>query len=177
MSLKKDENKKKYKLSFFRFKLFLRSKKILKWNPPIELKVSIVLSMIYISLKTNREFRKLDKITIKEVYFKFFKENSCPHKEFFVELLNNSVKKFDFGFRIDFLDGEKFYDNLYSFFANSSILDYSSGKKKLKKIIIEEEGLENFIQLNENLKSIMIFIKKSSPTKFNWIFRKIMSLT
>lgn len=177
MSSKKAENRKSKKLSLFRYKIVLKSWKNWKWNPCLELKVSFVFSMIYISLKTNKEFKKIDNQTITNTYIKFFKSEWTSHKDFLVSLLSDSTKKFDFGFRIEYLDSDKLYDSLFSFFSNSNILDYSSRKKKLKKIIIEEDGLQNFMNLNQNLKLILNFIKKSSPTKFNWIFRKIMTLT
>ncbi|MDE6646136.1 MAG: hypothetical protein K2J69_02385, partial [Malacoplasma sp.] len=62
MSLKKDENNKIIEINFSTFKKFIKHKKPLIHKKKLSnnLKVLLIFSMVFITLKTNKRFKELD---------------------------------------------------------------------------------------------------------------------
>ncbi len=178
MSLKRDENNKIVKINFFTFKKFIKLKKPLLHKKKFskDLKIILIFSMVFITLKTNKPFKKLDKDFLFDIFVLIFKNDKKINKEFTVDLLVEKTKYFDFVNRISSLDVNSFYESIFSFYNYSGILNYLKRKKKLKKMIINNDGYTNFVNLNKNLKNILSFIKISSPNRFNYIYRKLIYL-
>ena len=180
MNLKKGESK-QLKLSYYAYKTFLKRNNIYLSivgykKSQLELKITLIFSLIYITLKTTDEISKIDKQTIKEIYQIFFVNKVGDTKKYLINLLDDATKKFNLGFRLEHLDTGELYKNLTSFYTNSEILNYFKKKAKLKKLNITDEWNHKFISLNKSLKFILNFIKNSSPNRFNSIYRKIMLL-
>ncbi|BAC43862.1 hypothetical protein D8X55_00240 [Malacoplasma penetrans] len=180
MSLKKGENK-NIKISLSSYKFFLKRKMSHLFVPKkkrnnLELKISLIFSLIYISLITNQRFWKLNKKTIIEVYDIFFVKCTDDLKQNLISILETATKKINYGFKLDDLNVYDLYDHVESFYSNCEILEYFKKMKKLKRVYISEEEMGQFITINQNLKFILNFIKITSPTRFNSIYRKLMNL-
>lgn len=180
MNLKKGENK-YIQISLYSYKLFLKRKITYLFvvgsrKKNLELKISLIFSLIYISLKTNQKFWRLDKSIIDEAYNIFFQSKREDTQKYLTHILEEETKKMIFGSRLDELNVVHLYENIESFYSNCEILDYLRKKEKLRRIIITEEGVSKFVTINKNLKFILNFIKTSSPTQFNTIYRKLMNL-
>ena len=74
MSLKKDENNKIIEINFSTFKKFIKHKKPLIHKKKLSnnLKVLLIFSMVFITLKTNKRFKELDKEFLIDVFFVIF---------------------------------------------------------------------------------------------------------
>lgn len=170
MSSKKDENNKN--IGYFRFKRFFEAKKhsITIWHLPKETKIFLVFCYIYVINdidEKNLENFKFKKNELKKIYKEFNGANS--KNELIAKTQKNFTKKYEF---------TKFYNNLYSFYENSWILNKFNKKEKRKKQIwISDNKFENYSMLNKNIKFILSFIKEISPIKFNSIYRKILLLS
>nr|MDE5767754.1 hypothetical protein [Malacoplasma sp.] len=116
MSLKKDENNKIIEINFSTFKKFIKHKKpfIHKKKFSNSLKVLLIFSMVFITLKTNKRFKELDKEFLIDIFSFIFQKNKKINKEFIVDILVKKTKYFEFVERIKNLDVSNFFESIFS---------------------------------------------------------------
>lgn len=174
MSLKKDENR---VINFKLFKIFVKTKKqyIKLWHPKKEEKVFLIFILLKIAIEKEEKFCKLKNNYLKQLYLDYF-NTDCSCKKT-VKILEHSIENNIKDIDMKKLNVNHFYNNLYSFYENSKILNIFWKKEKKKNISIDIHGVNNYILLNKNLKAILVFIKEVVPEKFNFIYKKILILS
>lgn len=166
MNLKKVENK---KVPWRLFQYFCKKEKSKIYFYPLnkEQKSFLIYAIIYIALDNEDSKIKVSKNYIKKIFEIFLNTNSCSDIEkIYKDNLNRTIN----------LNGLN--ENLLSFYENSYTLNFFTKKIKRKSLAnIKNISCNKYSLLNQNMKFILSFIKEITPKKFNYIYRKIVSLS